>query len=158
LGIGFQPVGGSTRSDFDARIHTLNARFDVRAGRVNFITGGYEFESENFKNPSFQVNPANNSNVDVTQRSHALFVQDQLRFREDRLQISGAFRAQFFSLQQPLFTPAASAPYRGITFQSPPTAYNCERYITYLFSTSLTILPGPVGNVLPVLSPYSRFA
>src|SRR6266404_3873763 len=99
LGVGFQPVGGSTRSDFDGRIHTLNARFDARAGRANFITGGYEFESENFRNPSFDVNPANNSNVDVTQRSHAFFVQDQLRFMEDRLQISGAFRAQFFRLQ-----------------------------------------------------------
>ena len=54
LGIGFQPFGGTTRSDFDARVHTLNARFDVRAGRANFITGGYEFESENFKNPSIQ--------------------------------------------------------------------------------------------------------
>src|SRR5437868_7372930 len=47
LGIGFQPVGGSTRSDFDARIHTLNARFDVRAGRANFLTGAYELESDN---------------------------------------------------------------------------------------------------------------
>src|SRR6266404_8379104 len=79
LGVGFQPVGGGTRSDFDGRIHTFNARFDARVGHVNFITGGYEFESENFRNPSFQVNPANNSTVDVTERSHALFIQDQLR-------------------------------------------------------------------------------
>ncbi len=157
LGIGFQPVGGSTRSDFDARIHTLNARFDVRAGRVNFITGGYEFEIENFKNPSFQVNPANNSNVDVTQRSHALFVQDQLRFREDRLQISGAFRAQFFSLQQPLFTPAASAPYRGITFQSPPTAYTGDGSIAYLFRSSGTKLRAHAGNGYRAPSLFERF-
>src|SRR5207253_5270691 len=107
LGVGFQPFGGNERSDFDGRVHTLNARFDVRAGRPNFITGGYEFETENFKNPSFQVDPANNSNVDVTQKSHAFFVQDQLRFMDDRLQISGAFRTQFFRLQQPVFIPAA---------------------------------------------------
>src|SRR6267378_4289270 len=131
LGVGFQPVGGSTRSDFDGRIHTLNARFDARAGRANFITGGYEFESENFRNPSFDVNPANNSNVDVTQRSHAFFVQDQLRFMEDRLQISAAFRTQFFRLQQPLFTPPASSPYRGINFQSPPTAYTGDGSVAY---------------------------
>src|SRR6202022_1887454 len=144
-GVGFQPVGGSTRSDFDGRIHTLNARFDARAGRFNFITGGYEFESENFKKPSFDVNPANNSNVDVTQRSHALFVQDQLRFLEDRLQLSVAFRTQFFSLQQPLFTPAASAPYRGITFQS-PTAYTGDGSIAYLFRSSGTKLRAHAGN------------
>src|SRR6266576_4637313 len=71
LGVDFQPFGGTSRSDFDGRIHTFAARFDVRAGRANLITGGYEFESENFKNPSFQPNPADNSNVDVTQKSHA---------------------------------------------------------------------------------------
>src|SRR5882724_545998 len=30
LGVGFQPFGGTERSDFDGRIHTLSARFDVR--------------------------------------------------------------------------------------------------------------------------------
>ncbi len=157
LGVGFQPIGGSTRSDFDGRVHTLSARFDVRAGRVNFITGGYEFESENFKNPSFPVNPANNSNVDVTQRSHALFVQDQLRFMEDRLQISAAFRTQFFRLQQPLFTPTASAPYRGITFQSPPTAYTGDGSIAYLFRSAGTKVRAHAGNGYRAPSLFERF-
>jgi iron complex outermembrane receptor protein len=157
LGVGFQPIGGSTRSDFDGRAHTLNARFDTRAGRVNFITGGYEFESENFKNPSFQVNPANNSTVDVTQRSHAFFVQDQLRFMEDRLQISAAFRTQFFRLQQPLFTPTASAPYRGMTFQSPPTAYTGDGSIAYLFRSAGTKLRAHIGNGYRAPSLFERF-
>ena len=43
LGVDFQPVGGSKRSDFDSRVHTLSARFDLKAGRVKFNTGGYEF-------------------------------------------------------------------------------------------------------------------
>src|SRR6266851_1670663 len=157
LGVGFQPVGGSTRSNFDGRIHTLNARFDARAGRVNFITGGYEFESENFKNPSFDVNPANNSNVDVTQKSHAFFVQDQLRFMEDRLQISGAFRAQFFRLQQPVFTPSATSPYRGLTFLSPPTAYTGDGSVAYLFRSSGTKLRAHVGNGYRAPSLFERF-
>jgi iron complex outermembrane receptor protein len=157
LGVGFQPAGGSTRSDFDARVHTLTARFDARAGHVNFITGGYEFESENFTNPSFQVNPANNSTVDVTERSHALFVQDQLRFREDRLQISVGFRTQFFRLQPPLFTPTAAAPYRGITFQSPPTAYTGDGSIAYLFRSSGTKLRAHIGNGYRAPSLFERF-
>ena len=157
LGVSFQPLGGSTRSDFDARVHTLNARFDARVGRVNLLTGGYEFESENFTNPSFPVNPANNSNVDVTQRSHAFFVQDQLRFMEDRLQVSAAFRAQFFRLQQPLFTPAASAPYSGITFQSPTTAYTGDGSIAYLFRTSGTKVRAHVGNGYRAPSLFERF-
>ncbi|MGH9958074.1 MAG: TonB-dependent receptor, partial [Pyrinomonadaceae bacterium] len=156
-GVGFQPVGGSTQSDFDGRIHTLNARVDLRPGRVNFITGGYEFESETFTNRSFQVNPANNSDVDVTQRSHTLSVQDQLRFVDGRLQMSVAFRAQFFKLKQPVFTPAASAPYQGITFQSPPTAYTGDGSIAYLFRSSGTKVRAHVGNGYRAPSLFERF-
>jgi iron complex outermembrane receptor protein len=160
LGVGFQPFGGTTRSDFDARIHTLNARVDLRGGSVNYITGGYEFENESFANPSFQVNPADNSDVDVAQRSHAFFVQDQLRFLDDRLQIAGAFRAQLFRLQQPVFTPGASAPYRGITFQSPPTAYTGDGSISYTFlsgGSSSTKLRGHIGNGYRAPSLFERF-
>jgi len=157
LGVGFQPFGGSEQSDFDARIHTFNARFDLRAGRANLISGGYEFESENFKNPSFPVDPAGNSNVDVTQRSHTLFVQDQLRFMDDRLQISGAFRTQFFRLQQPVFTPAASSPYAGLTFLSPPTAYTGDGSVAYMFRSSGTKLRAHVGNGYRAPSLFERF-
>jgi iron complex outermembrane receptor protein len=156
LGVGFQPFGGTTRSDFDARVHTLNARVDLRAGHFNYITGGYEFESESFANPSFQVNPADNSDVDVSQRSHSFFVQDQLRFLDDRLQISAAFRTQLFRLQQPVFTPAASAPYTGITFQSPPTAYTGDGSIAYTFATG-TKLRGHIGNGYRAPSLFERF-
>lgn len=157
LGVGFQPFGGTTRSDFDGRIHTLNARLDINAGGVNFITGGYEFENESFTNPSFQVNPADNSDVDVSQRSHALFVQDQLRLIDDRLQISGAFRAQFFRLNEPRFTPVASAPYTGITFQSPPSAYTGDGSVAYTFRSSGTKLRGHVGNGYRAPSLFERF-
>jgi iron complex outermembrane receptor protein len=157
LGVGFQPFGGTTRSDFDARVHTLNARVDLRAGRVNYITGGYEFENESFANPSFQVNPADNSDVDVAQRSHAFFVQDQLRFLDDRLQIAAAFRSQLFRLQQPVFTPSASAPYTGITFQSPPTAYTGDGSVAYSFRSTDTKLRGHVGNGYRAPSLFERF-
>lgn len=157
LGVGFQPFGGTTRSDFDGRIHTLNARVDIQAGGVNYITGGYEFENESFTNPSFQVNPADNSDVDVSQKSHALFVQDQLRLLDDRLQISGAFRAQFFRLAEPRFTPAASAPYTGITFQSPPAAYTGDGSVAYTFRSSGTKLRGHVGNGYRAPSLFERF-
>ncbi|MFN2511026.1 MAG: TonB-dependent receptor domain-containing protein [Pyrinomonadaceae bacterium] len=157
LGVGFQPFGGSERSDFDAGVHTLSARVDVRVGRVNFITAGYEFENENFRNLSFQVDTADNSTVDVTQRSQAFFVQDQLRFLDNRLQISLAFRAQFFSLQQPKFTPAASAPYNEIVFQSPPTAYTGDGSIAYMFRSSGTKLRAHVGNGYRAPSLFERF-
>jgi len=157
LGPGFQPFGGSERSDFDGRIHTLNARFNLRAGRFNFINGGYEFENENFGNLSFPVNPAENATVDVTQKSHSIFIQDQLRLLEDRLQLSAAFRAQVFNLEQPLFTPTASAPYSGLTFTSPPTAYTGDGSIAYLFRSTGTKLRAHIGNGYRAPSLFERF-
>ena len=157
LGVGFQPFGGTARSDFDARIHTINARVDLQTGNVNQITAGYEFENENFRNPSFQVNPADNSDVEVSQKSHALFVQDQLRLLDDRLQLSGAFRAQFFRLDQPVFTPSASAPYAGISFQAPPAAYTGDGSVAYTFRPSGTKLRGHVGNGYRAPSLFERF-
>ena len=157
LGVGFQPFGGSEQSDFHARIQTFNARFDLRAGDANLISGGYEFEHENFKNSSFPVDPTANSNVVATQTSHTLFVQDQLRLLDDRLQISAAFRTQFFRLRQPVFTPAASSPYAGLTFLSPPTAYTGDGSIAYIFRSTGTKLRAHVGNGYRAPSLYERF-
>ncbi len=95
--------------------------------------------------------------MDVTQSSHAVFVQDQLRFMQDRLQISAAFRAQFFSLRQPQFTPAASAPYSGIAFQSPPNAYTGDGSIAYMFRSSGTKVRAHVGNGYRAPSLFERF-
>src|SRR6185503_5034526 len=122
-----------------------NARFDLQAGHANFISGGYEYESENFQSASFPTDPAGNSTVDATQGSHTLFVQDQLRFMDDRLQISAAFRTQFFRLRQPVFTPSASSPYAGLTFLSPPTAYTGDGSVAYMFRSSDTKLRAHVG-------------
>ena len=94
-----------------------------------------------------------------TSRNEAthFFVQDQLRFLDDRLQIAAAFRTQLFRLQDPQFTPAASAPYAGITFQSPPTAYTGDGSIAYTFRSTGTKLRGHVGNGYRAPSLFERF-
>jgi vitamin B12 transporter len=156
LGVGFQPFGGTDQSDFEGRVHLFSGRFDLHAGDINLITGGYEFESETFRNRAFPADPLDNSTVDVTQTSNSFYVQDQLRFLDDRLQISAAFRAQFFSLKQPKFTPADSAPYNGIEFQSPPTAYTGDGSIAYFFRSE-TKLRAHVGNGYRAPSLFERF-
>ncbi len=93
----FEPQG-STVNDFDGSVHTLDARADFRLGRHNFVNAGYEFERENFFTRFLDVTPSGNSSADVAERSHSFFVQDQLRFLDDRLQLSAAFRAQTFRL------------------------------------------------------------
>jgi iron complex outermembrane receptor protein len=151
----FEPLG-NTRLDFDGRIHTLNARTDFRLGRANLINAGYEYEDENFTSRSFDVNPANNNAVDVTQRSHTLFVQDQLSFLDGRLQFSAAFRSQFFSLRQPRFTPSANAPFGG-PFESPPNAYTGDGSVAYFFNKTNTKLRAHVGNGHRAPALFERF-
>jgi len=151
----FEPFG-NTRLDFDGRIHTLNARTDFRLGRTNLINAGYEFEHENFLNRSFPVNANGNNEVDVTQRSHTLFVQDQLNFLDGRLQFSVAFRSQFFSLRQPKFTPAANAPFGG-PFEAPPNAYTGDGSVAYFFNETNTKLRAHVGNGYRAPSLFERF-
>ena len=154
----FEP-SGSTRNNFEGRTDTINARTDFRLGRANFITAGYEFESESYLNRSFGVTDAGNSSVDVTERSHALFVQDQLRLDGSRLQLSAAFRAQVFSLSAPQLTPTArgGGPFRDITFDAPPNAYTGDGSIAYLFRSTGTKLRGHVGSGYRAPSLFERF-
>ncbi|MBA3513501.1 MAG: TonB-dependent receptor, partial [Pyrinomonadaceae bacterium] len=156
-GVGFQPFGGSTRSEADGRIQTLNARTDFRIGKHNFVNAGYEFENVNFLNRSFPPNPSGNTSTDVSERSSTLFVQDQLRFLGDRLQLSAAFRAQFFSLSKPEFTPTAGAPYIGIAFSGPANAYTGDGSIAYFFRATNTKLRAHVGNGYRAPSLFERF-
>jgi iron complex outermembrane receptor protein len=153
---GFEPAA-PTRTDFDGRAHTLNARADLLLGASNLVTAGYEFERETFVNRQFPESPADDFALTVSERSHALFAQDQLRLLNDRLQLSAAFRAQFFKLDQPTFTPSASAPYQGIAFTSPPNAYTGDGSIAYFFPRTNTKLRGHVGNGYRAPSLFERF-
>jgi iron complex outermembrane receptor protein len=152
----FEPRG-NTRSDYDGLIHTFDARADWRPSKSNFVIAGYEFESENFRNSSFQVNPADNFAVDVTERSHAFYAQDQFRLLDDQLQLLLAFRAQFFSLERPKFEPIARAPYQNIAFEAPPNAYTGDGAIAYVFRSTGTKLRAHVGNGYRAPSLYERF-
>lgn len=150
----FEPRG-TTRSDFDGRIDTIGARADWQSAPANVVNLGYEFERQGYLNRSFPVDPSADSLVDVAERSHSFFVQDQLRLLAGALQLSGAFRAQFFSLKEPLFTPPESAPYLGISFAAPPDAYTGDASVAY-FARS-TKLRAHVGNGYRAPSLFERF-
>jgi vitamin B12 transporter len=156
-GVDFQP-DSNTRSLYEGRIQTVNAHVDYHLGSSNLLSGGYEFESENYANDNSQVGlPQAFSAVNVTQLSHAIFAQDQARFFGDRLQVSGAIRVQFFTLDTPVFSPAASAPYQGISFPSPTPAYTGDGSIAYFFRKSATKLRAHVGRGYRAPSLFERF-
>ncbi len=103
------------------------------------------------------MNPADVSSVEVSERSHAFFIQDQLRFFNDRLQLSLAFRAQRFSLDAPRFSPSANAPFAGVTINAPPTAYTGDGSVAYLFRSTGTKLRAHAGNGYRKPSLFERF-
>ncbi|HZH31487.1 MAG TPA: TonB-dependent receptor [Pyrinomonadaceae bacterium] len=156
-GTGFEPFG-TTRADFDGRVHTLNARIDFRLGRANLVTAGYEFERERFINGSFtSFAPADDYTVDVAERSHTFFIQDQVRLLQDRLQLSAAFRTQRFALSRPEFAPVAASPFARFDFTAPPDAYTGDGSIAYSFRETGTKLRAHVGNGYRAPSLYERF-
>jgi vitamin B12 transporter len=122
------------------------------------VSGGYEFEAETYANDNIDfTNAAAFSAANATQVSHALFVQDQVTLAGGRLEIGGAFRAQFFSLDAPMFLPAASAPYQGVTFTAPPPAYTGDGSIAYFLRSSGTKLRAHVGRGYRAPSLFERF-
>jgi iron complex outermembrane receptor protein len=156
-GVGYQP-DGSTRSLYDGRIQTVAAQFHYRAGRHNLLSGGYEFENENYAyDYKDQSDPTAASGVNVTERSQSVFAQDQAQFLDGRLQLSGAFRAQFFTLEAPMFIPLSSAPYQGSAFPSPTPAYTGDGSAAYFFRKSGTKLRAHAGRGYRAPSLYERF-
>jgi vitamin B12 transporter len=156
-GVGYQP-DGSTRSLYDGKIQTADASLHYRAGRHNLLSGGYEFENENYANDnSDRSDPVAFSAVNVTQRSHTIFAQDQAQFLDGRLQLSGAVRAQYFTLETPGFAPLAAAPYQGIAFPAPTAAYTGDGSAAYFFRKSGTKLRAHVGRGYRAPSLFERF-
>ena len=156
LGVGFEPFG-ATKSEFDGDVHTFYATADLQLGDHHLLTAGYELEKETYFNASFPENPTDNSVVDVSQSSNALFVQDQVSVMNGLLQLSGAFRAQFFSLGDPVLTPEDNAPYAGVAVESPPSAYTGDGSVAYFFPQSKTKLRAHVGNGYRAPSLFERF-
>lgn len=156
-GTGYQPAG-STRSDYDGEIQTVNAHIDYQFNRANLLTAGYEFEDESYGSHSFApFDPGDTSYASVTQLSHAGFAQDQLRLLDGRLQVSAGVRVQTFSLEAPVFTPAATAPYQGTSFPAPPNAYTGDASMAYTTRKSATKFRAHAGRGYRAPSLYERF-
>ncbi len=122
------------------------------------MSGGYEFESEYYANDNNDTsNAAARSAARATQLSHAVFFQNQIRLFGGRLQISSAFRSQFFLLDTPSFLPTAAAPYQGISFAAPTPAYTGDGSIAWLFRRSGTKLRAHAGRGYRAPSLFERF-
>ncbi|MGH9766497.1 MAG: TonB-dependent receptor, partial [Blastocatellia bacterium] len=144
-------------SDFASDIDTFTARADLRLGGANLLTAGYEFERESYGDFSSDESPnPPRGSLDITERSHAFFAQNQTRLFDDRLQLSLAFRLHDFDLSAPRFSGGAPR-YAGLTFDAPPRAYTGDGSVAYFFRSTNTKLRAHAGNGYRAPSLYERF-
>jgi vitamin B12 transporter len=155
-GPGSQPAGNNL-SKYLGRIQTANARVDLGLGRYQHFDAGYEFEDEDFQNRLLPPPPAASFFSNISQRSNAIFAQDQVHLADGRLQIAAGYRAQFFSLQQPHFEPLNGAPFTGRTFAAPPTAQTGDLSAAYNVRRSGTKIRAHAGRGYRAPSLYERF-
>jgi outer membrane cobalamin receptor len=151
-------VTGNEVYNYDGLIHTASGRADWQVGKYHSINAGYEFENENYHTRTIEPIENNaNSTEDVTQRYHAIFVQDQLHLFDRRLQLAGSYRVQFFNLSSPSFLPASGTPYSGVKLSNPPTSNTWDVSSAYLFRQTGTKLRAHVGTGYRAPSLYERF-
>lgn len=153
LGTGFQ---SAYTSRFDGTIHTANVHFNWNPVRQNTITAGYEFEKEKFGNTGSTPSGSDNFSTQAFQSSNTFYIQDQVSLLDQRLQLSGGFRAQSFSLQRPRCG-VISCPTIFNKIASPPASYTGDGSAAYYFRRTNTKLRAHVGNGYRVPSLYERF-
>ncbi len=153
LGVGFQ---SASTSAYYGQIHTANARIRWTPNGANTLTFGYEFEKEKFRNDGFTPDGFGDFFTRAGQSSNTIYVNDLVSLHDGRFQLSGGFRAQFFSLDDPQFS-ENNAPYSDLVLESPPSAVTFDGSGSYYFSKSGTKIRTHIGTGYRVPSLYERF-
>jgi vitamin B12 transporter len=139
----FEPRG-ATQSAFEGLVSTFEAKFDLDWSSRHVTTAGYEFERERYVSRSRPVNPSMGWRADITQDSHAAWLQQQLRF--EAVQLAGGVRMQSFSMQRPEFDPGERAPFSAATFTTPPAAVTGDFSASSWIERAKTKVRAHVGN------------
>ena len=128
---------------------TLDARANLRLGRHNLATAGFEYERESIFQSSIPSFSAVNNTTD-RQRTAAVFAQDQIFLLNDRLQISFGGRGQFFKVR------AADRP-GFLASVNPENSLTGDGSIAYFIRSTNTKLRAHVGNGFRAPSLFERF-
>jgi vitamin B12 transporter len=133
----------------DGDIDTLDGRVNFRFARAHLVTSGFEFERESLfqsSQPSF----ATFNNTTDRQRTFAMFGQDQLSFRDNRLRLSLGVRGQWYRIR------SADRPgvLQGRQAESSVTG---DGAVAYFLRVSGTKLRAHVGNGFRAPSLFERF-
>lgn len=133
----------------DGGTDTLDGRVNLRLGRRNLLTAGFEFERETLFQETLTDFGTFGGATD-RQRTFAVFGQDQLFLLDDRLQISLGVRGQFYRIN------AADRPgfLSNISAESSITG---DGSIAYFIRSTATKLRAHAGNGFRAPSLFERF-
>ena len=128
---------------------TLDARANLRLGKPNLVTAGFEFENETLFQRFISAFGAAAGTTD-RQRTFAFFAQDQIILLDGRLQISIGAREQLFRIR------AADRPgfLNNIKAENSLTG---DGAIAYFIRSTGTKLRAHVGNGFRAPSLFERF-
>lgn len=153
----YEPVFSSS-SRFAGRVETMQLRADLAANPHQTLTIGYEYEREEYAdfNSNGSPEPAILSVTETTlrQSNHALFAQDQLRWK--RLQVAFSGRLQSFRVATPAFT-GGTNPYRESRPRPLANAYTGDVAVAYFLPSRQTKLRAHARTGYRAPSSYERF-
>ena len=152
-GFAFEPAG-QTRSQFEGRVDTFDVRADRNWSARHVTTLGYEFERERYVSRSAPVSPLQSWESDITQSSHGLFVQQEMRLTE--VQVAASVRAQTFGLDRVAFTPTDRAPFAAASFAAPPNALTADVAATRWIEGTGTKIRAHAGNAYRAPAMFER--
>jgi vitamin B12 transporter len=128
---------------------TLDARANLRIGRSQLITGGFEFEHETLFQRFMSAFGADPGTTD-RQRTFAFFAQDQIILLDGRLQISIGARDQLYRIR------AADRP-GFLSRLKPEDSLTGDGSVAYFIRSTGTKLRAHVGNGFRAASLFERF-
>jgi vitamin B12 transporter len=159
VGIGFQPAA-LDYENYVGTIQTANVRATGQLTPWMSLTGGYEFERENYFDHQDNNLPAPDLIIERTrlhQNSSSGFFAAQFSLLNHRLQVSLSGRAQTYSVSTPEFQYSGTQnPYANLPINA-PSAFTGDASLAYLIARSNTKLRAHVGNSYRAPALYERF-
>lgn len=159
-GTGSQPAA-ENYGNYVGDIDTVDARGTALITPWLSLTGGYEFERENYFDNQNNNLPSPRTVLSETrarQNANAAYFATQISALGRRLQLSLSGRGQFFQLSKPRLQLTGTANnYDQIPMQAPPKARTGDVAVSYMIARTSTKLRAHAGNSYRAPSLYERF-
>lgn len=159
-GGGFQPAT-SNFTLYRGDIDTAELRGTAQLTPWMSVTGGYEFERENYldrQENNLAAPRTVSTRTQITQNMNTGYFATQMGLLGRKLQISLSGRAQQFSLSRPEFQFAGVATnYERTPLSAPPRALTGDAAVAYLLNRTNTKLRAHFGNAYRAPGLYERF-